>query len=112
MSNTDGGTPLLETLSVLDNPVNSGKVRHIRVSNKTPWGLMKFLQPSQAHNLPRPVSMQNPYRLINRTFEIGLAEIVHRESCALLAHSPLGFWCAVRQIPGRGLSCRGQTHSV
>jgi len=87
----DEGTPLLETLTVLDDLVKSGKVRHIGVSNETPWGLMKILQLSEQYKLPRPVSIQNPYSLLNRTFEIGLAEIAHLEDCGLLAYSPLGF---------------------
>ena len=91
ITTTEDATPLLETLSILDDLVQSGKVRHIGVSNETPWGLMKFLQLSEQRNLPRPVSIQNPYSLLNRTFEIGLAEIAHRESCGLLAYSPLGF---------------------
>jgi aryl-alcohol dehydrogenase-like predicted oxidoreductase len=88
---SEDDTPLLETLSVLGDLIASGKVRQIGVSNETPWGLMKLLELSQQHNLPRPVSIQNPYSLLNRTFEIGLAEIAHRETCGLLAYSPLGF---------------------
>jgi aryl-alcohol dehydrogenase-like predicted oxidoreductase len=91
MKDTEDATPLLETLSVLGDLAKSGKLRYIGVSNETPWGLMKFLQLSEQHNLPRPVSIQNPYSLLNRTFEIGLAEIAHRENCGLLAYSPMGF---------------------
>jgi aryl-alcohol dehydrogenase-like predicted oxidoreductase len=83
--------PILETLEVLLDLVASGKIRHIGVSNETPWGLMKYLQLAEAHDLPRPVSIQNPYSLLNRSFEIGLAEISHRESCGLLAYSPMAF---------------------
>ncbi|MAC47238.1 NADP(H)-dependent aldo-keto reductase [Oceanospirillum beijerinckii] len=84
-------TPLLETLEALNEQVKAGKIRHVGVSNETPWGVMKYLQLAEAHNLPRMVSIQNPYSLLNRTFEIGLAEIAHRENIPLLAYSPLGF---------------------
>lgn len=84
-------TPLLETLEALNEQVKAGKIRHVGVSNETPWGAMKYLQLAEAHDLPRMVSIQNPYSLLNRTFEIGLAEIAHRENIPLLAYSPLGF---------------------
>jgi len=83
--------PIEETLRVLADLVEAGKVRHIGLSNETPWGTMKFLQLAEQCGLPRAVSIQNPYSLLNRTFEIGLAEIAHREQCGLLAYSPLGF---------------------
>ncbi|MDJ0805439.1 MAG: NADP(H)-dependent aldo-keto reductase, partial [Gammaproteobacteria bacterium] len=84
-------TPLLETLQILDELVVAGKIRYFGVSNESPWGVMQFLKLSENHDLPRCVSIQNPYSLLNRTFEIGLAEIAHRETCGLLAYSPLGF---------------------
>jgi aryl-alcohol dehydrogenase-like predicted oxidoreductase len=84
-------TPILETLEVLNDLIKAGKIRHIGVSNETPWGLMRYLELANAHDLPRVVSIQNPYSLLNRTFEISLAEIAHRESCGLLAYSPLAF---------------------
>jgi aryl-alcohol dehydrogenase-like predicted oxidoreductase len=83
--------PLLETLQALGELVEAGKVRFIGVSNETPWGLMRFLGLAETHGLPRLVSIQNPYSLLNRSFEIGLAEISHREGIGLLAYSPLGF---------------------
>ena len=83
--------PLLETLEVLADQVRAGKIRQIGVSNETPWGLMRLLALAQEHGLPRMVSIQNPYSLLNRTFEIGLAEVAVREDCGLLAYSPLGF---------------------
>ena len=83
--------PLLETLEVLADQVRAGKIRQIGVSNETPWGLMRFLALAQQHGLPRMVSIQNPYSLLNRTFEVGLAEVAIREDCGLLAYSPLGF---------------------
>ena len=83
--------PLLETLQALAELVEAGKVRCIGVSNETPWGLMRLLCLAEAHGLPRTVSIQNPYSLLNRSFEIGLAEVSHREQVGLLAYSPLGF---------------------
>lgn len=80
-----------ETLEVLNDLVKAGKVRHIGVSNETPWGIMRFLQASKTHDWPRIVSVQNPYNLLNRSFEIGLAEIAVREQVGLLAYSPTGF---------------------
>ena len=88
---SDRDTPILETLRVLDDLVRAGKILHIGLSNETPWGTMRFLQLAESQGLPRPVSIQNPYSLLNRTFEIGLAEIAHREACGLLAYSPLAF---------------------
>src|SRR3569623_1632647 len=69
----------------------AAKIRYIGVSNDTPWGLMHILHLAAELNLARVVSIQNPYNLLNRTFEIGLAEIAHREGIGLLAYSPLGF---------------------
>ena len=87
----DRSTPLTETLEVLGDLVRAGKVRHVGVSNETPWGLMRCLALSEQRGLPRMVSIQNPYSLLNRTFEIGLAEVALREQCGLLAYSPLAF---------------------
>ena len=84
-------TPTEETLEVLDEQVRAGKIRHIGLSNETPWGTMKFLQLAESRGWPRTASIQNPYNLLNRTFEVGLAEIAMREQCGLLAYSPLAF---------------------
>jgi aryl-alcohol dehydrogenase-like predicted oxidoreductase len=81
----------LETLQALDELVKEGKIRHIGLSNETPWGVMQFLQTAQAHGLPRIVSIQNAYSLLNRTWELGLAETGYREQVSLLAYSPLAF---------------------
>ena len=70
--------------------VASGKVRFVGLSNETPWGVMSFLRASERHGLPRPVSIQNAYNLVNRSFETGLSEIFYREQVSLLAYSPLG----------------------
>lgn len=87
----DDSIPLLETLQVLGELVQAGKIRHVGVSNETPWGVMRYLALAEQHDLPRMVSIQNPYSLLNRSFEVGLAEIAHYEKVGLLAYSPLGF---------------------
>ena len=85
------GTPIAETLGALADLVRQGKIRYAGVSNETPWGLGEYLRLSREAGLPRIVSIQNPYSLLNRSFEIGLAEFALRESVGLLAYSPLGF---------------------
>ena len=85
------GVPIEETLGVLGDMVQAGKVRHIGICNETPWGIAEYLRLSAQKGLPRLVSIQNPYNLLNRTFEIGAAEFSHREDIGLLAYSPLGF---------------------
>ncbi len=84
-------TPIEETLAALQALVQAGKIRHIGVSNETPWGFARFLHLAGQSGLPRVASIQNPYSLVNRTFEIGLAEIAIREQAGLLAYSPLAF---------------------
>ena len=84
-------TPLQETLEVLGDQVKAGKIRHVGLSNETAWGAMKYLQLADSLGLPRAVSIQNPYNLLNRSFEVGLAEVAMREQCGLLAYSPLAF---------------------
>ena len=84
-------TPLQATLEVLGEQVKAGKIRHIGLSNETAWGTMKYLQLADQLGLPRAVSIQNPYNLLNRSFEVGLAEVAMREQCGLLAYSPLAF---------------------
>ena len=81
--------PILETLQALGELVASGKIRHIGVSNETPWGLHQYLSLAKQENLPRIVSIQNPYNLLNRSFEVGLSEFSLREQVGLLAYSPL-----------------------
>ena len=83
--------PIEETLDALSEVVASGKARAIGVSNETPWGLMEYLRLAKERNLPRVVSVQNPYNLLNRSFEVGLAEMAIREQTGLLAYSPLAF---------------------
>ncbi|MDX1281826.1 NADP(H)-dependent aldo-keto reductase [Shewanella colwelliana] len=84
-------TPILDTLEALADLISAGKIRYIGVSNETSWGLMKYLQLAEKHDLPRIISVQNPYNLLNRSFEVGMAEIAHREELPLLAYSPLAF---------------------
>ena len=84
-------TPLEETLEVLAEQVAAGKIRHIGLSNETPWGMMRYLHMAESREWPRMASIQNPYNLLNRTFEVGLAEIAIREDCGLLAYSPMAF---------------------
>jgi len=85
------GVSIAETLSVLDELVKQGKIRTIGISNETPWGCAEYLRVSREEGLPRIVSIQNPYNLLNRTFEIGISEFSHREQVGLLAYSPLAF---------------------
>lgn len=84
-------TPLIETLQILADQIKAGKIRYIGLSNETPWGVMQFKQLAEQYELPYIVSIQNPYNLLNRSYEVGLAEISWREKIGLLAYSPLGF---------------------
>lgn len=85
------GVPIAETLSVLSDLIEQGKIRTIGISNETAWGCAEYLRAAKEEGLARIVSIQNPYNLLNRTFEIGLAEFTHREQTGLLAYSPLAF---------------------
>ncbi|MEQ8667454.1 MAG: aldo/keto reductase [Rhodospirillales bacterium] len=87
----DDWTPFEDVLATLGRLVDAGKVRAVGCSNETPWGVMKMLALADAHGLPRMASIQNPYSLLNRVFEVGLAEVAMREDCGLLAYSPLAF---------------------
>lgn len=87
----DDPTPIEETLDTLAGLVQAGKVRHIGLSNETPWGVHRCLQLAQERGWPRIASIQNPYSLLNRSFEVGLAEMAIREQVGLLAYSPLAF---------------------
>ena len=85
----DAVTDFVETLTILQEFISQGKIRHIGISNETPWGTMQFLRTAEKYNLPKVITIQNPYNLVNRTYEIGLAEIGIREKVGLLAYSPL-----------------------
>ena len=78
-------------LETLNGFIQQGKIKHIGLSNETPWGIMRFLEESKYHNLPRIKTVQNPYSLLNRLYENGSAEIGIRENVGLLAYSPLAF---------------------
>lgn len=84
-------TQISHTLEVLTQLVKEGKVRHIGVSNETAWGVMEFVRQAEKQGYERIVSIQNPYNLLNRTYEVGLAEVSHREDVGLLAYSPMAF---------------------
>ncbi|MEO7760686.1 MAG: aldo/keto reductase [Casimicrobiaceae bacterium] len=84
-------TPILEQLEALDRIIQAGKVRHIGLSNETPFGMMEFLRVAEKHGLPRIVSIQNAYSLVNRSYERAHTEVTHHEKVALLAYSPLAF---------------------
>jgi len=85
-------TPIRTQLEALAELVAAGKVRYVGLSNEHPWGVMQFLRLAEEFGLPRVVSIQNAYSLLNRTFETGgLAEVCHRETVGLLAYSPLAF---------------------
>jgi len=90
-SETTAQVTLLETLEALAEQVRAAKIRYIGVSNETAWGVMRYLQLAEKHELPRIVSIQNPYSLLNRSFEVGLAEISQHEGVELLAYSSLAF---------------------
>lgn len=85
----EDSVPLEETLSAMQELVDAGKVRAIGLSNETPWGVSHALNLSDTKQVPRVASVQNPYNLLNRSYEVGLAEMSIREECGLLAYSPL-----------------------
>jgi len=78
-------------LETLDGFIKAGKIKHIGLSNETPWGIMRFLEESKYQNLPSIKTVQNPYSLLNRLFENASAEICIRENVGLLAYSPMAF---------------------
>lgn len=87
---TQDAIPIEETLTVLGDLVRAGKVRYIGISNETPWGLHRYLSAAERLGLPRVVSVQNAYNLLNRCYENGLSEFWYQERIGLLAYSPLG----------------------
>jgi aryl-alcohol dehydrogenase-like predicted oxidoreductase len=82
---------ILEILTIFDGLIKEGKIKHIGVSNENPFGVMRFLQEAEKHTLPKIATIQNPYSLLNRLFEVGLSEICMRQNVGLLAYSPLAF---------------------
>ena len=85
------GVSIEETLEAMSTLVKSGKVRHIGISNETPWGTNKYLQLAKNQGHEKIITIQNPYSLLNRIYEVGLAEMSQHENIGLLAYSPLGF---------------------
>lgn len=84
-------TSFLETVEALNAEIKKGRIRAYGLSNETAWGVMGYINAAKQAGLELPVSVQNPYSLLNRTYEIGMSEIAHRENVGLLAYSPLGF---------------------
>ena len=96
-------TSIHEQLDALGGLVKQGKVRHIGLSNETPYGVHEFVRLAEQHNLPRVATVQNPYCLVNRTVENGLDETMHRLGVSLLAYSPLGFGLLTGKYDASGL---------
>lgn len=97
-----------EQLEALATLVKAGKVRHIGLSNETPYGLLEFVRVAEQHGLPRVVSVQNPYCLVNRVVDNGLDEALYRSHVSLLAYSPLGFGLLTGKYDEMGLDSPGQ----
>lgn len=89
--NDEDSVALEESLQAMADLVKSGKIRHFAVSNETPWGVSECLRISREKQLPNIQAIQNPYNLLNRSFEVGLSEFSQRESIGLVAYSPLAF---------------------
>jgi len=96
-------TSIHDQLDALTRLVRAGKVRHIGLSNETPWGLCEFVRVAETHGLARVVSVQNPYALVNRVVDNGLDEALHRSGVGLLAYSPLGFGTLTGKYDATGL---------
>ena len=82
---------ILETLEAFEEIKAEGLIRSYGISNETPWGMMRYQELSRTNNFTGISTIQNPYNLLNRTFEIGMSEVCHREGVQLLPYSPLGF---------------------
>ena len=101
-------TSIQAQLEALAGLVKAGRVRHIGLSNETPWGLGEFVRLADQHGLPRVVSVQNPYALVNRTLDNGLDEAMHRHGVSLLAYSPLGFGVLTGKYDETGRTAKGR----
>ena len=99
----DDEAAIEETLAALDAHVKAGRIRHLGVSNESPWGVMRWLRAAEVAGMARIVSIQNAYSLVNRMFETGLAEVCEREEVGLLAYSPLGQGCLTGKYLGGAL---------
>src|SRR5690606_701214 len=82
-------TPFAEVLAVFAEEIKAGRIRAVGLSNESAWGTMRWMSEAERLGLPRMASVQNAYSLVNRSFEVGLAEVALREDCGLLAYSPL-----------------------
>jgi len=96
-------TSIEDQLRALTKLVQAGKVRHIGLSNETPWGVSEFVYAAETHGLARVVSVQNPYALVNRVVDNGLDEVMYREGVALLGYSPLGFGTLTGKYDAAGI---------
>jgi aryl-alcohol dehydrogenase-like predicted oxidoreductase len=96
-------TPIREQLDALAGLVRAGKVRHVGLSNETPYGVHEFVRLAEQHGLPRIASTQNPYALISRTYDNGLDETCHRLNVSLLAYSPLAFGLLTGKYDATGI---------
>ena len=96
-------TPIREQLQALAQLVKAGKVRHIGLSNETPYGVHEFVRLAEEHGLPRIVSTQNPYCLTSRVYDNGLDETCHRLNVSLLAYSPLAFGTLTGKFDATGI---------
>jgi aryl-alcohol dehydrogenase-like predicted oxidoreductase len=96
-------TPIEGQLRGLQRLVKAGKVRHVGLSNETPWGVCEFVRVADAAGLPRVVSVQNPYGLVNRAVDNGLDEALYRSGVSLLAYSPLGFGLLTGKYDANGI---------
>jgi aryl-alcohol dehydrogenase-like predicted oxidoreductase len=106
-----GRTSIDDQLHALGALVRAGKVRHVGLSNETPWGVAAFLRAAAAHGLPRIVSVQNPYALVNRALDNGLDEMLYREQVSLLAYSPLGFGALTGKYDAAGFVASSAPHA-
>ncbi|ART52225.1 aldo/keto reductase [Acidovorax carolinensis] len=96
-------TPIHEQLQALAGLVKAGKVRHVGLSNETPYGAHEFVRLAEQHGLPRVATVQNPYCLINRSYDNALDETCHRLNVSLLAYSPLGFGLLTGKYDASGI---------
>jgi aryl-alcohol dehydrogenase-like predicted oxidoreductase len=102
-------TSIHDQLQALAGLVQAGKVRYIGLSNETPYGVAEFVRVAEAHGLPRILTVQNPYCLVNRSLDNGLDEVMHRLGVALIPYSPLGFGLLTGKYDERGLDDDGNT---
>jgi aryl-alcohol dehydrogenase-like predicted oxidoreductase len=102
-------TSIHDQLDAFARLVKAGKIRHLGLSNETPYGVAEFVRVAEAHGLPRVLTVQNPYCLINRSLDNGLDETLHRLGVALIPYSPLGFGLLTGKYDERGFDDRGNT---